>query len=56
MTTLKFGPDPKNKHVTTYFRHAFDVADAKAVKDLLLELVYDNQEFAARRESVSMAD
>ena len=29
-TVVSFGPDPNNKYITTYFRHAFNVVDASA--------------------------
>ena len=35
-TTLSFGSDPQNKHVTYYFRKRFDVANLSNLKDTLL--------------------
>jgi len=41
-TTVSYGTDPDLKHVTTYFRHAFDVADPGSVDLLNLGLVRDD--------------
>jgi hypothetical protein len=41
-TVVSFGPNPADKHITTYFRHAFDVADAAAFKGLVLGVVRDD--------------
>ena len=35
-TVVGFGPDPNNKYVTTYYRHAFAVPNAANVVDLNL--------------------
>ncbi|MDB6173270.1 MAG: metallophosphoesterase [Chthoniobacteraceae bacterium] len=37
-TPISFGSDPENKHITTYFRTSFTVADPKAYTSLLLRL------------------
>jgi len=41
-TTLDFGGDPDNKHITTYFRKTFTVADPAAADSLTLELLRDD--------------
>src|SRR5437867_4858564 len=41
-TVVSFGPDPTSKFITTYFRHAFDVADASAVSNLVLHVLRDD--------------
>ena len=42
VTTLSFGGDPDNKHITTYFRKSFDVIDADRFASFRLELLYDD--------------
>ncbi len=41
-TVVSFGPDADNKYTTTYFRHAFEVANAAAVTELNLLLKRDD--------------
>lgn len=41
-TVVSYGPDPANKHATTYFRLAFDVPDPGAYVALGLELLRDD--------------
>ncbi len=41
-TTIGFGPDASNKHMTTYFRKTFTVADTVAFKALELSLIRDD--------------
>ena len=41
-TVVGFGPDPGNKYVTTYFRHAFDVTDPSLYVALRLEVLRDD--------------
>ena len=41
-TTVSYGPDPANKHITTYFRHRFTVENPGAVTALRGELMYDD--------------
>ncbi len=41
-TVVSYGGDSSDKHVTTYFRHTFDVDDAEAIGSLRLRLVYDD--------------
>jgi hypothetical protein len=41
-TVVSFGPDAANKFITTYFRRAFDVADASAVSNLVLHVLRDD--------------
>jgi hypothetical protein len=41
-TVVLFGPDPNNKHPTTYFRRVFTVADASEVIGLTLGIVRDD--------------
>ena len=41
-TQVSFGGNPSNRHVTTYFRHAFNVANAAEFAELHLELLHDD--------------
>lgn len=41
-TTVSFGANPNDKHITTYFRHAFEVADRSQVLDLSMRLERDD--------------
>ena len=41
-TTNRFGPDPNNKYITTYYRHAFMVPRASLVQKLTLGLLRDD--------------
>lgn len=41
-TVVSFGGDPGDKHITTYFRHAFDVPTGTAFKSIELELLRDD--------------
>jgi CotH kinase protein/Lamin Tail Domain/Chitobiase/beta-hexosaminidase C-terminal domain/Right handed beta helix region/Divergent InlB B-repeat domain len=41
-TTVGFGPTPSNKYYTTYFRHAFTVANPAALHGLTLKTVIDD--------------
>ncbi len=41
-TPVSFGPDPNNKYITTYFRHAFNVSDPTAFTSLNLWLKRDD--------------
>ena len=41
-TTLKFGPNPSNKHVTTYFRHLFEVPVLEGVNGIRVRLLRDD--------------
>ena len=41
-TTVGYGTDANNKHVTTYFRHAFTLANPLAIEGLVLDLVRDD--------------
>lgn len=41
-TTVSFGGDPNNKHLTTYFRHTFNVAAPSNFTALSLELQRDD--------------
>jgi len=42
VTTNGFGPNANNKYITTYYRHAFTVADAAAFASLKLRLMRDD--------------
>ncbi len=42
ITTISFGPNANQRHVTTYFRRTFTVADPAAFSGLLLRLVRDD--------------
>jgi hypothetical protein len=41
-TVVRFGSDPANKHITTYFRKQFSVPDPSAVTNLVLRLLRDD--------------
>jgi hypothetical protein len=41
-TTIGFGADPNNKHITSYFRRDFTVADPAAVSRMLGEVMFDD--------------
>ncbi|MGI9239607.1 MAG: hypothetical protein ACR2RV_02335, partial [Verrucomicrobiales bacterium] len=41
-TTVSYGGDEDNKHITTYFRHSFEVADVSEIHGLSLELMRDD--------------
>jgi len=41
-TVLSFGPNAANKFITTYFRHAFSVANPASIVDLTLKLLDDD--------------
>ncbi len=41
-TTVDFGGDPENKHITTYFRKTFTVADPSVTDSLTFELLRDD--------------
>jgi hypothetical protein len=41
-TTVSYGSDPNDKHITTYFRHSFSVADASLYTMLLVKLLRDD--------------
>jgi hypothetical protein len=42
ITVLSFGPDPNRRHITTYFRKTFTIADPSAFTGILLRLVRDD--------------
>jgi hypothetical protein len=41
-TVVSYGDDAENKHITTYFRHSFDVADASIFGSLTLRVLRDD--------------
>lgn len=41
-TTNRFGPDPNNKFITTYYRHGFNVTNASEFTNLSLRLLRDD--------------
>ena len=41
-TTNSFGSDPANKYITTYYRHAFNVANPALYTNLVLRLLRDD--------------
>jgi len=41
-TVVGYGPDRDNKYATTYFRHAFSLADASIYSGLTLRMVFDD--------------
>ncbi|MEO0017803.1 MAG: hypothetical protein RLZZ522_1086, partial [Verrucomicrobiota bacterium] len=41
-TVLSYGPSSSNKHITTYFRHTFQVADPALLHNLILKLLVDD--------------
>jgi hypothetical protein len=42
LTTVSFGPDAANKHITTYFRRGFSLPSTAGIGGLLLQLVRDD--------------
>lgn len=41
-TVVSFGPDPKKKYITTYFRTAFEVADPAKFANLIVRVLHDD--------------
>ncbi len=41
-TVVSFGPDPANRHITTYFRHTFQLTQAASYLWLRLRLIRDD--------------
>ncbi|RDI10412.1 putative secreted protein (Por secretion system target) [Flavobacterium sp. AG291] len=41
-TTLSYGADAQNKHITTYLRHTFNVEDASAIGTLKFKVLRDD--------------
>ncbi|MDG2124602.1 MAG: metallophosphoesterase, partial [Verrucomicrobiales bacterium] len=41
-TTISFGGDSANKHITTYFRKTFDVTDPSSISALTVDVVRDD--------------
>lgn len=41
-TVVSYGADSANKHITTYFRHSFTIADASAYQSASLRLLRDD--------------
>lgn len=41
-TVIGYGPDDRNKYITTYFRKEFDVSDASAIRGLTATLIRDD--------------
>jgi hypothetical protein len=41
-TIVGYGPDPSQRHITTYFRQSFEVADPLALSTLRLRLIRDD--------------
>lgn len=41
-TVVSYGVDPDNKHITTYFRHSFQVTNPAAITALQLHLIIDD--------------
>ena len=41
-TTNQFGLDPNNKHLTTYYRHSFQVQDLGSISNLQMRLLRDD--------------
>lgn len=41
-TVVSFGPSSSNKHVTTYFRHKFQVTDPNLLSNLAMRLLVDD--------------
>jgi hypothetical protein len=41
-TVVSYGGDAENKHITTYFRHSFDVADTSVFESLTLRVLRDD--------------
>lgn len=41
-TVVSYGPSSSNKHITTYFRHSFNIDDVSQYKNFLLKLKRDD--------------
>lgn len=41
-TVVNYGPSATNKHITTYFRHAFTLANTSAIQALTLQVLRDD--------------
>ncbi|MEY2410949.1 MAG: trimeric autotransporter adhesin, partial [Verrucomicrobiota bacterium] len=41
-TTTGFGPEPANRYITTYFRHAFAIANPSASSNLVVRVLRDD--------------
>ncbi len=41
-TVVSYGPSSSNKHITTYFRHVFEVTDLDSIESLRLQLLADD--------------
>lgn len=41
-TTINFGPDPNNKHITTYLRHTFNGDNAQEFDSLIFKVLRDD--------------
>jgi hypothetical protein len=41
-TVVSYGADPNNKHITTYFRRSFSIADASLYSSLTVRLIRDD--------------
>ena len=41
-TVVSYGPNPNDKYITTYFRHAFDVTDAATFQSLIINILRDD--------------
>lgn len=41
-TIVNYGSNTNNKHVTTYFRHSFNIADVSLYKNFLIKLIKDD--------------
>lgn len=41
-TTIGFGPNPNNKYITSYYRHAFEVANAATLDPLVVHVRADD--------------
>ena len=41
-TVIRYGPNSNNKHITTYFRHSFEVEDPAVYTSATMELVRDD--------------
>lgn len=41
-TTISYGPDSQNKHITTYFRRSFNISAAAAISSLYCDILVDD--------------
>src|SRR5688572_5754928 len=41
-TVVQYGPDPKNRYITTYFRKSFSITDPSSIGTLTMRVIRDD--------------